>query len=92
MHKQGFVHGDLRDLNILFRCQVAYDRVDILFIDWDWAGKAGEVKYPSMLNPKITRHQNAVARQPIRKEHDDHMLEVMFRGVPNPATERLIQL
>ena len=43
MHRKGFVHGDLCDINILYCCQQAHDRVDILFIDWDWAGKAGEV-------------------------------------------------
>ncbi|CAG8606856.1 1131_t:CDS:2, partial [Paraglomus occultum] len=79
MHRKGFVHGDLRDVNILYHCQQARDRVDILFIDWDWAGKEGEARYPPTMNPKISRHQNAVAHQLIWKEHDDHMLDIMFR-------------
>ncbi|KAF8327235.1 uncharacterized protein EI90DRAFT_2975252 [Cantharellus anzutake] len=40
-HSAGFVHGDLREPNIL----CSGDRV--MLIDFDWGGKVGEVYYPS---------------------------------------------
>ncbi|KAG5637635.1 hypothetical protein H0H81_003860 [Sphagnurus paluster] len=49
-HAAGFVHGDLREVNII----CAGDRA--LLIDFDWGGKAGEVSYPfrlSKLNPEL---------------------------------------
>ena len=52
MHQGGYVHGDLCEVNILYqrRCQ---DIVDIVFVDWDWAGVAKEVEYPAMMNMEV---------------------------------------
>ncbi|KAF9003645.1 hypothetical protein BDQ17DRAFT_1409037 [Cyathus striatus] len=49
-HNQGFVHGDLRDANIIS----GHDgRVQL--VDFDWGGKDGEVSYPVFrLNPELT--------------------------------------
>ena len=43
-HKDGYVHGDLRETNIM----VKRDRVDsegLGVIDFDWAGKENAVRY-----------------------------------------------
>ncbi|KAF8551667.1 hypothetical protein OG21DRAFT_1486834 [Imleria badia] len=51
LHKNGFVHGDLRPPNIL--CDPKSDRV--MLLDFDWGGKAGDACYPHRrLNPQLT--------------------------------------
>ncbi|KDQ07365.1 hypothetical protein BOTBODRAFT_120196, partial [Botryobasidium botryosum FD-172 SS1] len=47
LHGNGFVFGDLRAPNIL--------RVDggAMLIDFDWAGKVGEAKYPLDINFEV---------------------------------------
>ncbi|EGN96100.1 hypothetical protein SERLA73DRAFT_76098 [Serpula lacrymans var. lacrymans S7.3] len=60
-HAQGFVHGDLRDPNMI--CD---DQNRLMLIDFDWAGNVGEVSYPTAeLNPELTKGRNAT-------EPDDH--------------------
>ena len=75
MHEGGFVHGDLRDVNILYRHR--QDIVDIAFVDWDWAGLAKEVKYPTLMNMEVPRHSGAVPHQFICREHDDYLLDTI---------------
>ena len=49
-HDQGFVHGDLRDANIL-----SGDGGCVKLVDFDWGGRDGEVSYPtSRLHPELT--------------------------------------
>jgi hypothetical protein len=76
IHDKGFVHGDLRDSNIL--CHKTDSELKILFIDWDWAGKANTIKYPATINTDIDRDPNAKPGSPILKEHDKYMLDTMF--------------
>ena len=73
LHNLGYVHGDLRKENILVCKEDA--KVNVVFIDWDWAGVAGEVCYPISINPAIYRHPTAKALQPILMEHDEFMLK-----------------
>ncbi|TFK76225.1 hypothetical protein BDN72DRAFT_830767 [Pluteus cervinus] len=48
-HDQDFVHGDLRDANIL-----SGDDGCVKLVDFDWGGKDGEVLYPTpSLNPEL---------------------------------------
>lgn len=55
MHTHGFVHGDLRDVNIMacIQCPDAQNTQSILILDLDWAGQEGSTNYPQTLN-----HQN----------------------------------
>ena len=46
--EHSFVHGDLRELNILIDAEGGP-----LLIDFDWSGKEGEVYYPVRLNMEI---------------------------------------
>ena len=56
MHEGGWVHGDLRDVNILYCRQETCNKVEIVFVDWDWAGREEEVEYPLTMNMEICRH------------------------------------
>lgn len=78
LHLLGFVHGDLRDVNILVRRSDADSAVNIVFVDWDWAGKDGEVNYPLSINPDIPRHPEAKALKAIRIDHDEFMFQNLF--------------
>ncbi|CAH1768208.1 2315_t:CDS:2, partial [Entrophospora sp. SA101] len=79
MHGAGFLHGDLRDLNIHYQTKKKDDndgvQVDIKIVDYDWAGRIDHPTtiYPSYLNPKITRHYDAHSGCQIKQDHDDYM-------------------
>ena len=45
LHAKGFVHGDLREPNVLVTKEA-----DVKIIDFDWCGKVGEARYPSNIN------------------------------------------
>ncbi|KAI6021983.1 hypothetical protein EDC04DRAFT_2575428 [Pisolithus marmoratus] len=70
-HRAGFVHGDIRDTNIVVSKS---DNTQFRIIDFDWAGIAGEVKYPAFLNPEVRRPEGATDGEFILAEHDDAML------------------
>ena len=69
-HAEGYVHGDLRGANILADqtnfCQL---------IDFDWGGKCGEAKYPTLsLNEQLTKGRTNETDLIIRKEDGDAVL------------------
>jgi tRNA A-37 threonylcarbamoyl transferase component Bud32 len=77
MHDKGFVHGGLRNSNVL--CRKTDSELKFLFIDWDWAGKARDtIKYPATTNTDIHRHRDAKPSSPILQAHDEYMLGIMF--------------
>ncbi|CAG8505365.1 34209_t:CDS:2, partial [Racocetra persica] len=45
-HDSGYVHGDLRDENIIAKYNNG--KIDIKFVNFDWAGREGEAKYPEI--------------------------------------------
>ncbi|CAG8657785.1 157_t:CDS:1 [Paraglomus brasilianum] len=55
MHAKGFVHGDLRQVNILRQKHNG----NIVLVDFDWAGRIHEAKYPLYMNPNLPRHPDA---------------------------------
>jgi hypothetical protein len=74
LHKHNFVHGDIRDCNIL-----AYgdkeDNAIIHIIDFDWAGKAGEATYPMRVNTKsVWRPPGVADGELITPQHDLQMV------------------
>jgi len=81
MHGEGLVHGDLRDLNILYHYNDNDNSADIFFVDLDWAGQEGTVRYPLDINPDITRHREATAGSLIHKEHDLYLLQEIFKNL-----------
>jgi len=70
-HSAGFVHGDIRDTNIM----VSPDRKKFMIIDFDWAGKLGLVRYPLNVNKTIWRPDGMNSGEPIKAEHDMAMLK-----------------
>jgi len=50
-HNRDFVHGDLRDTNV-----ISGDDGCVKLVDFDWGGKDGQVSYPTPnLNPDLTK-------------------------------------
>jgi len=77
LHDCGFVHGDLRDCNMMCGKENGVWRV--LLLDFDWAGRHREVRYPININAKtVTRPEGVVEWGPILREHDRAMIELVF--------------
>lgn len=74
LHDEGFVFGDLRSPNVLF------SKGKVFLIDFDWAGKVGEARYPSGLSTQAVWPAEAsdLVRTLIKPEHDDFMLDRLF--------------
>ncbi|KAI6126839.1 hypothetical protein F5141DRAFT_1248665 [Pisolithus sp. B1] len=66
-HGAGFVFGDLREPNIMVTPD---DEVTVRLIDFDWAGKDGEVLYPITISPDIPWLEGVAELMPIEKRHD----------------------
>ncbi|KAG2365182.1 hypothetical protein BDR07DRAFT_699102 [Suillus spraguei] len=77
LHEEGYVHGDIRDINIMVKrdCSPGFK-----LMDFDWSGIIGEARYPMNVSRGIFlwRPDGAVDGQLILAEHDIQMLEVMF--------------
>ena len=69
LHDAGFVHGDLREPNILVT------EGDVKIIDFDWCGKDGEVRYPASINlgGSLGWDRDVARGGLIKKEHDQRM-------------------
>ncbi|KAI6123372.1 hypothetical protein EDD16DRAFT_177805 [Pisolithus croceorrhizus] len=67
LHGAGFVLGDLRQPNIIVTPD---DEIIVRLIDFDWAGKDGEVPYPITISPDILLPEGVAELMPIEKQHD----------------------
>ncbi|KAF8152649.1 hypothetical protein B0H34DRAFT_727028 [Crassisporium funariophilum] len=76
LHGDDFVHGDIRDANIMIADAPdgAAEGERVKFLDFDWAGKAGEVRYPMHLGSYICTTAGVSDYDYITKEHDRKML------------------
>ena len=63
----GLVHEDVREYNLLTN-----EAGDVKLIDFDWAGKAGTVRYPHNLNDGV--EWPARSNDKIHYTHDAFML------------------
>jgi len=70
LHDHGLVFGDLRPPNVMITKEIT-----VKLIDFDWAGEAGQVKYPHLLSTAVTWPKGARPLDPISIEHDLEMLE-----------------
>src|ERR1700729_2366526 len=79
LHQQGYVHGDLRDTNLMVRKNSA---PEMMLFDFDWAGEIGKVRYPINVNrgPHLKRPDGAYDGELITAEHDMEMLDIMFKA------------
>ncbi|KAF5371783.1 hypothetical protein D9758_003387 [Tetrapyrgos nigripes] len=72
LHENDIVFGDLRLPNIM----VLQDNRAVL-VDFDWAAKQGEGRYPSMLSRAIIWPQGVKEYGRMEKEHDVYMLNAL---------------
>jgi len=79
LHEGGFVHGDIRDANLLIdRASLASD-VIVHLIDFDWAGRVGEAKYPMRMNfTGVRRPEGVRGGELITQQHDNEMVSCLF--------------
>ncbi|KAG1849202.1 hypothetical protein F4604DRAFT_95669 [Suillus subluteus] len=78
LHQEGYVHGDIRNVNIM----VKRDRSPgFKLIDFDWSGIIGQVRYPMNVfrGKHLWRPDGAEDGRLILAEHDIQMLHAMFR-------------
>ena len=76
MHDAGFVHGDLRDTNILVNTA---DNDDVKIVDWDWAGHPGSVEYPISINLEVPRAAVVEGGATIDRAHDVETVHLIFQ-------------
>jgi serine/threonine protein kinase len=77
LHDYGFVHGDIREVNIFVDAQTptTEDDISIHLIDFDWAGKDREVRYPGRVNTATVSRPDGVSDgKLITKGHDMDMV------------------
>lgn len=82
LHQGGYVHGDLRDVNLMIRKEgeVSSENPGVMLLDFDWAGKLETALYPPNVNPEVKgRPLGAEDGLPILRAHDKAMLDYMFR-------------
>ncbi|KAI6098167.1 hypothetical protein F5141DRAFT_1066987 [Pisolithus sp. B1] len=82
LHGAGFVFGDLREPNILV---TPGDELTVRLINFDWAGKDGEVVYPISILPDVRWPTGVVGLMPIEKQHDLSNLERIIRSIETGA-------
>jgi len=76
LHEAKMVHGDIRDINIMVKKDKADGPEQFKILGFNWAGIAGEVKYPFFLkqDTAIGRPEGVGFNAIIRPEHDMAML------------------
>ncbi|KXN89199.1 hypothetical protein AN958_05902 [Leucoagaricus sp. SymC.cos] len=76
LHQANFVHGDVRDANIMVRKD---GKPGFMFIDFDWSGTIGEVCYPINVNKvDLWRPDDVSDGLLIKSDHDMAMLDHIF--------------
>ena len=66
LHEHNIVFGDLRDPNILYD----ESKHRVALVDFDWAGRDGESRYPPTLNPSNAWDEEVSPYGIMRKAHD----------------------
>ncbi|KAF8808335.1 hypothetical protein BYT27DRAFT_6498226 [Phlegmacium glaucopus] len=75
LHQAGYVHGDVRNTNILLR----KSDHDFKLLDFDWSGRIGEVKYPFNINTTTVKRPDEVTDGGlIQEKHDMEMLDYIW--------------
>ncbi|KAG8901058.1 hypothetical protein FRB99_005580 [Tulasnella sp. 403] len=80
LHVQDLVFGDLRRPNIILVDRVTDNGVKetgAVLVDFDWAGKHGEQRYPPLLNPGMRWPDDIAGGRIMKKEHDLTMLALL---------------
>jgi serine/threonine protein kinase len=73
LHNHGYVHGDLRNTNLFVGNNT------FMLLDFDWAGRIEEARYPMYLNREDIRRPNGASDgEKIVVKHDLDILECLF--------------
>ncbi|KAF5319587.1 hypothetical protein D9619_008374 [Psilocybe cf. subviscida] len=82
LQEKGYVHGDIRLDNLMFRMDRAGDDSDpaVKLVDFDFAGEAGKTAYPWNLNTAC-RPQGQMPCAPLEFSHDDASLKMTERTI-----------
>ena len=76
LHQAHFVHGDVRDANIMVRMD---GDPGFMLVDFDWAGIIGEARYPANVNKvDFWRPDDVSDGMLIKAEHDMAMMNKIF--------------
>lgn len=80
LHEGGFVHGDLRSVNLMVRKgEIEPEQgLGVMILDFDWAGEEGKVCYPPNVNTEFFRPEGVQDNAPIKRMHDEGMIRHMF--------------
>jgi serine/threonine protein kinase len=77
LHQEGWVHGDIRNSNIMVKKSSPCETFQL--VDFDWSGRIGEARYPLDVNTTTVKRPDAVAGgELIKAEHDIEMLEYIW--------------
>lgn len=81
IHQYNYVHGDVRDVNIMVKEEG--ERQLIKLVDFDWGGKIGETRYPRNVGDcRLVRRPAGVCDgELVLADHDMHMLDYMFQDI-----------
>ena len=73
LHDADYVHGDLRESNVLVTTE------GLKVVDFDWCGKDGMARYPAdiSLSSDLGWHERVYRGGLITKDHDEHMLKLL---------------
>ena len=90
LHKEGYVHGDIRLANLIF----GDDSRDGYLIDYDLSGRHGISTYPAGYYFHLSvRHPDARAGNLMLQSHDRHSLAIIIEEYfKNDASEILHKL
>jgi len=82
LHDDNYVHGDIREPNVLVTTG------GLKLIDFDWCEKAGKARYPAdiSLDSSLGWHDGVRRGGLIAKEHDEHMFKLLT-GLPYVAQD-----
>ncbi|GLB38821.1 hypothetical protein LshimejAT787_0506860 [Lyophyllum shimeji] len=80
LHNAGFVHGDIRDINLMVS---KGGEAKFRLVDFDWAGRAGEVRYPMNVHAgdDLWRPDGAYDGELITTQHDLEMFGRIIRDM-----------
>lgn len=84
LHKEGFVHGDVRCGNIMY----CHRTQAIALVDFDWAGAIGKATYPLAMNRDVPRVDGVRPGVLIEEQHDLGAIELVLNLSPSPRIGR----
>ena len=76
LHQANFVHGDIRDVNVMVRKD---GKLGLMLVDFDWSGIIDEARYPINVNKvDLWRPDDVSDGLLIKSDHDLAMLDRIF--------------